>query len=105
MKKVVLVLAVLLVAVSAFAGGGKSCGAEAKNVQLTGIIACADGASGENCARVFKVANSETQYSICDKSKASLTKLNGANVRVSGKVVSCDESGGEELFVEKAVKI
>ena len=105
MKKVILVLAVLLVAVSAFAGGKNCKVGEAKNVQLTGVIACADGASGEDCARVFKVANSDTQYSICDKSKASLTKLNGANVRVSGKVVACDESGGEELFIEKAAKI
>lgn len=106
MKKLVLALAVVLVAVSAFAGGGKSCkSGEAKNVQLTGVIACADGATGENCARVFRVANSDTQYTICDKSKASLTKLNGANVRVSGKVVACDESGGQELFIEKAKKI
>ncbi|HVS30756.1 MAG TPA: hypothetical protein VMS98_04795 [Thermoanaerobaculia bacterium] len=105
MKKIVLALAVVLVAVSAFAGGGKSCKTEAKNVQLTGVIACADGATGENCARVFRVANSDTQYTICDKSKASLTKLNGANVRVSGKVVACDESGGQELFIEKAKKI
>ena len=106
MKKLVLVVAVLLVAVSAFAGGGKSCKShEAKTVELTGTIACKDGSTGADCARVFRVANSDVQYSICDKSKASLTKLRGANVRVTGKVVSCDESGGEELFVEKAAKI
>ncbi|MGZ8866948.1 MAG: hypothetical protein ACXW2P_01295 [Thermoanaerobaculia bacterium] len=106
MKKLVLALAVLLVAVSAFAGGGKSCkSGEAKAVQLTGTIACADGATGDDCARVFRVANSDTQYSICDKSKARLTSLDGANVRVTGKVVACDETGGEELFIEKAAKI
>ena len=105
MKKLVLVVAVLLVAVSAFAGG-KNCRTDAaKSVQLTGTIACANGETGEDCARVFRVANSDTEYSICDKSKASLAKLTGANVRVTGKVVSCDESGGVELFVEKAAKI
>jgi hypothetical protein len=106
MKKLVLVLAVLLVAVSAFAGGGKSCKSdEVKTVHLTGTIACKDGSTEADCAKVFRVANSDVEYTICDKSKASLTKLGGASVRVSGKVVSCDETSGEELFIEKAAKI
>ena len=106
MKKFVLVVAVLLVAVSAFAGGGKSCKSEeTKTVQLTGTVVCKDGSTGEDCARVFRVANSDVEYSICDRSKASFAKLGGANVRVTGKVVSCDESDGVELFVEKVAKI
>jgi hypothetical protein len=106
MKKLVLVVAVLFVAVSAFAGGGKSCHTEeTKTVQLTGTIACKDGSTGENCAKVFQVANSDEEYVICDRSKARLANLSGQTVRVTGKVVSCDETDGVELFVEKAAKI
>jgi hypothetical protein len=86
------------------AGDGKTCNRNnVKTVELTGTIACADGASGADCARVFRVANADTRYSICDKSKAKLTSLDGARVRVSGKVVACED--GEELLIEKVAKI
>ena len=103
MKKMILLVVVLLVAVagSLSAGEGKSCDRAAKAVQLTGTIELQDGGAGET--RVFRVAGSETSYSICHKSTADLTKLNGAKLRVSGKLVSCDE--GQELVIERAARI
>ena len=53
--------------------------------------------------RVFRVADSDKAYSICHKSTADLAKLDGSKVRVSGKLVSCDE--GQELMIDKAAKI
>ena len=99
MRKVILILGTLLVAGSLFAGEGKSCDRNhaAKGVQLTGTIEVQDG------ARVFRVADSNESYSICHKSTAELAKLNGSKVRVTGKLVSCDE--GQELMIEKAAKI
>ena len=98
MKKLMLLVVVLLVAGSVFAGEGKSCDrTAAKTVQLTGTIEASDD------GRVFRVADSDRSYTICDKSTAELTKLSGATVRVSGKLVSCDE--GQELVIEKAAKI
>ena len=102
MKRLILTLIVVFTAGSLFAGDGKSCDVnhKAKSVSLTGTVA-----SGANDTTVFRVANSDVEYVICDRSKASLTNLGGASVRVSGKVVSCDETSGEELFIEKAAKI
>ena len=99
MRKAVVVLVTLLVAGSLFAGEGKSCDPKhaAKGVQLTGTIEVQDG------ARVFRVADSDESYSICDKSTADLAKLSGSKIRVTGKLVSCDE--GQELKIEKAAKI
>ena len=100
MRNAILFVLVLLVAASVFAGEGKSCDRNhaAKNVQLTGTIQ--DGGEG---GRVFRVADSTESYTICDKSTAELTKLNGSKVRVSGKLVSCGE--GQELMIEKAAQI
>jgi hypothetical protein len=99
MKKLILLVVMLLVAGALHAGEGKSCDRNqaAKAVQLTGTIDVQDG------AQIFRVADSNESYSICDKSKAKLTNLNGAKVRVSGKLVTCDE--GRELMIEKAAKI
>lgn len=104
MKRLILILVVLLAATSLFAGGGKSCDVnhKAKTVELTGTIA-----AGANDTTVFRVANSDKSYTICHKSKADVAKLGagGATLQVTGKVVSCDESEGEELVVETARKI
>ena len=101
MKKVVMILVVVLVAASAFAGGA-SCDAAkaAKAVKLAGTISCADG----DCSNAQLVAD-DHKYTICSKSKVKLTSLNGAKVQVSGKLVKCSEGGGEELVVESLSKI
>jgi hypothetical protein len=104
MKRVVLIQAVLLVAGALYAGDGATCKrGDAKAVQLTGTIACADGASGADCARVFRVANEKLQYSICDQSKANLRAVNGSKVKIVGKIVSCNEK--TELLIEKVSEI
>ena len=102
MKKVVVLILVVLFSVGvAMAGGGKSCDMKAKaakSVELTGTIS----ASGEH--KVFRVSNAEgTQYTVCEESKADLSGLDNANVRIKGKVVKCGE--GEELMIEKITKI
>jgi hypothetical protein len=104
MKRLMVVAVFLLAASVVFAGGeGKSCKrGDSETVKLTGTVACAEG-SGADCARVFRVANDDTQYTICDKSKVDLASLDGAQVRISGKIVSCDE--GKELFIDSASKI
>ena len=102
MKKLIVLAVFLITAGSLFAGGKECERAKAKSVQLTGTIACSDGSTNADCARVFRLANG-TQYTICEKSKANLRAVSGANVRVTGKIVSCDH--GEELLIEKASKI
>ena len=99
MRKVILLVVTLLVAGALFAGEGKSCdrNTAAKGVQLTGTI------DVQNGAKVFRVADSGETYSICDKSKVNLAKLNGSKVRVTGKLVSCDE--GRELLIERVADI
>ncbi|MBK5259646.1 MAG: hypothetical protein JJE51_08630 [Thermoanaerobaculia bacterium] len=104
MKRLIVMAVSLLVAGSLMAGEGKSCNkSAAKSVQLTGTVACKDGSSGEDCQRVFRVANSSTEYTICSESKAKLTAVTGSAVRISGKIVSCGD--GQELMIEKAAKI
>jgi predicted transcriptional regulator len=99
MKKLVMILALVLVAATSFAGDGKSCGkADVKTVELTGTIECADG----DCSKAVLVSNDQ-RYSICDKSKVKLTSLNGNRVKVTGKVMKCDDA--EELVVTKLAKI
>src|SRR5688572_26416716 len=83
MKRLMVVAVFLLAASVVFAGGeGKSCKrGDSETVKLTGTVACAEG-SGADCARVFRVANDDTQYTICDKSKVDLASLEGAQVRI-----------------------
>jgi hypothetical protein len=102
MKKVVLTMVVLLVAVSAMAGGAGCDRTAAKTVKLTGVIQCPDGNCAENAQLV---ADADHKYTICSKSKVKLTSLNGAKVNVSGKLVDCSEGGGQELVVESLSKI
>ena len=109
MKRLVLVLAMVLVAATVYAGGdGKHCDmskkASAKAVELTGKVVCADG----ECEKAtFRVADSDQSYDVCHKSKASLKALGseGKVVRVKGKLVSCSESEGTELMIESAQSI
>lgn len=101
MRKIVLVVAVLLVATSAFAGGANCQKDAAKAVKLAGTIECTNG----DCTEAQLVADAEHTYTICENSKVKLASLNGAKVHVSGKLVKCSEGGGEELVVESVRKI
>jgi hypothetical protein len=107
MKKLVYLLAFVVSVGSVLAGEGKSCSMKrsAKSVELTGQIACRDGEQGKDCQRVFRVANSDTTYPVCDQSKVDVEKLSqdGATLRVKGKLVHCKE--GQELVIEQASKL
>ena len=94
MKRLAMVLIVLFTAASLFAGG-KECNIKsAKSVELTGTLA----------DNVFRVADSDQSYKVCEKTKQSVLKLsNSGTLQIKGKVVSCDE--GEELVIESAKKI
>ncbi|HYI07934.1 MAG TPA: hypothetical protein VEK57_02580 [Thermoanaerobaculia bacterium] len=100
MKRIVMLMVLLLSVGSLFAGEGKSCDKSkhaSKDVSLTGKIVSVDG------KQVFRVSDSDTQYSVCDKSKAKLTKLAGDTVKIKGQLVSCDD--GEELMISEAKKV
>jgi maltose-binding protein MalE len=98
MKRIVMVLVVLLVATSLFAGGKECELRSGKSVELTGTLSKADGAKP-----VFRVANSDKSYTVCEQTKADVLKLSNTNVRVKAKVVSCGD--GEELMITEAKKI
>ncbi|HXI11320.1 MAG TPA: hypothetical protein VNM92_01575 [Thermoanaerobaculia bacterium] len=108
MKKLAVAMVFVMSTGVAFAGGEhcKVKKASMKNVELTGKLVCSDGSTARDCTRVFRVANSEnTQFKVCDKSKARLTALGkdgNSTVRVSGKLVNCGE--GEELMIDKVSK-
>ena len=102
MKRLILILIVVFAAGSLFAGEGKSCDAhKAKAVKLTGTLSSAGDTT------VFRVANSDKSYTVCHETKASVLKLgtSGNTLKVKGKLVSCDESKGEELVITEAKKI
>jgi hypothetical protein len=104
MKRLPLILGCILIftATMAFAGG-KSCDvSKTKSVSLTGTIATnADG------AKIFRVADSNKTLTICHKTAAKVLEqgANGATIQVKGKVVSCDETDGDELVIETARRI
>ena len=53
---------------------------------------------------MFRVADTDQSYTICEKTKASVLALTGSGaVRVKGKLVSCGE--GQELVIDEAKKI
>lgn len=108
MKRLVLVLVLVFVAATVFAGDGKHCNTDrtkaAKTVELTGKVVCADG----DCSKaVFRVANSDKTYDVCSHSKASLKNLGNATVKVKGKLMTCSESESEitELLIDEAKSI
>ena len=101
MKRLVLVLALVFITATLFAGG-KECNISKtaeKSVELTGTFS----RSADTDATIFRVANSTDSYTVCDKSKADLSKLSDATVRVKGKLITCD--GKQELMIENAKKI
>ena len=107
MKRLALVLAMVFVAATVYAGGGANCdmkAAKTKTVELTGKVVCADG----DCEKAtFRVADSDTSYDVCHKSKAALKSLgeNGKVVRVKGKLVNCSDSEKTELVIDEAKSI
>lgn len=104
MKRLTIALIVLFTATTLLAGGGgKSCDIKSsKSVELTGTLAKVG--DGDETKTVFRVANSDQSYTVCEKSKSSALKLNdGSTIRVKGKVVACGD--GEELMIESAKKI
>ena len=107
MKRLVLILAVLFIAVPLMAGGGAHCDmkAKAKSVELKGTLSCPDG----DCEKaVFKVADSDQSYTICHKTKSAIRDLGKsapASLRVKGSLANCGESEGEVLVIETAKKI
>jgi hypothetical protein len=106
MKKLIYILVLAVSVGSLAANDGKGCNMKktAKTVELTGQLVCKG--TGEDCAPVFRVANSNTTYHVCDESKVdvnALAKDTKATFRVTGKLVNCTE--GEELVIEKASKI
>lgn len=101
MKRLVLVLALVFTTTALFAGG-KECNISKtaqKSVELNGTFS----RSADTDATIFRVANSNDSYTVCHKSKADLSKLSDANVRVKGKLVSCGDK--QELMIESAKKI
>jgi hypothetical protein len=107
MKRLALVLAMVFVAATVYAGGGANCdlkAAKTKTVELTGKVVCSD---GECSKAVFRVSDSDKSYDLCDKSRASLKSLgeNGKVVRVKGKLVNCSDSEKTELVIDEAKSI
>jgi hypothetical protein len=101
MKRLVLILVLVFTTATLFAGG-KECNINKsahKSVELTGTLS----RSANSDATIFRVANSNESYTVCDKSKADLSNLGDASVRVKGKLVTCD--GKQELVIENAKKI
>ena len=100
LKKSILLVVCLTLALPLFAGG-KSCDMKAvKNVELTGTLTT----GGEHA--VFHVANSDKSYTVCEKTKDAVLKLGNEGhdtLKVKGKVVNC--GGGEELLIDTANKI
>ena len=107
MKRLILVLAMVLVAATLYAGDGAHCDMskhKAKSVELTGKVVCSDGECGK---AVFRVADSDQSYDVCHKSKATLKTLgaSGDTVRIKGKLVNCSEGDKTELMIEEAKSI
>lgn len=106
MKRIALTLVVLCFATSLFAGG-KECDMKkhtVKTVELTGTLLRAD--AGDDAKMIFRVANSNETYTVCEKTKSAVLRLGDdghTTLHVKGKIVSCGD--GEELMIEHANKI
>jgi hypothetical protein len=104
MKRLIMVLIALFTAASLFAGG-KECDVakkNVKNVELTGTLASVG--TGDEAKTVFRVADTDQSYTVCEKTKSSVLKLtNTGTLHVKGKVISCGE--GQELIIDEAKKI
>ena len=104
MKRLIMVLIALFTAATLFAGG-KECETakkNVKNVSLTGTLATVG--TGDEAKTVFRVADTDQSYTVCEKTKSAVLKLtNTGKVQVKGKLVSCGE--GQELMIDEAKKI
>jgi hypothetical protein len=105
MKRMILILIVLFTATTLFAGG-KECDMKkhaSKSVELTGTLIRTG--EGDDAKTIFKVANSDQSYDVCEKTKNSILSLanEGTQLQIKGKVMNCSE--GEELVIETAKKI
>ena len=106
MKRIAVTLIALCLATSLFAGG-KECDmkkSSVKAVELTGTLLRADG--GDDARMIFRVANSNETYTVCEKTKSAVLKLGedgGSTLQIKGKLVSCGD--GQELMIEHAKKI
>ena len=104
MKRLIMVLIALFTAATLFAGG-KECDAtkmNVKNVSLTGTLASVG--TGDEAKTVFRVADTDESYTVCEKTKSSVLKLkNTGTLQVKGKLVSCGD--GQELMIDEAKKI
>jgi len=104
MKRMALTFVLLFTAATLFAGG-KECEMKhsGKAVSLTGSLIRTG--SGDEAKTVFRVANSDESYTVCEKTKAAILNLSndGSTLKVTGKVVHCD--GNDELVIESAQKI
>jgi hypothetical protein len=98
-KRLVLTLAVVLLATSMYAGG-KSCEMKSgKSVELNGTLLGGDHPT-------FRTADGGKTYNVCEKTKESVLKLGNdgkSTLHVKGKIVTCGE--GEELLIDTANKI
>jgi hypothetical protein len=104
MKRLIMVLVVLFTAASLFAGGKECAIKGAKTVALTGTLASIG--SGAEAKTVFRVADSDTSYTVCEKTKSSVLKLkDSGRLQIKGKLVSCSDSDSQELVIESARKI
>ena len=103
-KRLTITIVIVLLATAAYAGG-KSCEMKSgKSVELNGTLL--QQGSGDDAKTVFKVANSDKSYHVCEKTKSSVLKLANEGkdtLHVKGKIVNCGE--GEELLIDTANKI
>ena len=104
MKRLAVILIVLFIASTVFAGGKECDLRAAKSVELTGTLA----KSSDGEKTVFRVANSDQSYTVCHETKASVLKLGSdanSTLKIKGKLVSCSEGEGQELVITEAKKI
>lgn len=106
MKRIALTLILLFTTATLFAGG-KECNMknhQAKAVSLTGSLVTTG--SGDEAKTIFRVANSDQSYTVCEKTKASILKMSNDNavLKITGKVMTCGDNG-QELIIESAQKI
>lgn len=102
MKRIAMALIALFTAATLFAGGKECDIKHSKSVALKGTLSSVG--SGDEAKTIFRVADSDESYTVCEKTKSSVLKLtNSGTLQVKGKLVSCGE--GQELIIDEAKKI
>jgi len=96
-KRLILTLAIVLIATLPTFAGGKSCEMKSgKSVELNGTLTAGDHPT-------FRVADGSKMYNVCEKTKSSVLKMaSSAPLHVKGQIVTCGE--GEELLIDSASK-